>query len=69
MYDTEIHAQRSHQERNVHAWMRAAAYAAGTEPEDDHFGLAARDLAEIPPAESDGLDGALLVASAIRSLA
>jgi hypothetical protein len=38
MYDTEVQRSdtlRRQQERTVHAWMRAAAYAAGTEPEDD----------------------------------
>jgi hypothetical protein len=38
MYDTEIQgndALRRQQDRTVHAWMRAAAYAAGTEA-DDH---------------------------------
>jgi len=40
MYDTEIQrndALRRQQERTVHAWMRAAAYAAGTEADDDVF--------------------------------
>jgi hypothetical protein len=40
MYDTEIQqsdALRRRQERTVHAWMRAAAYAAGTEVDDDIF--------------------------------
>ena len=37
MYDTEIPALRDQQESSVDAWMRAAAYAAGTEPDDDYF--------------------------------
>ena len=40
MYDTEIQrndALRRQQERTVHAWMRAAAFAAGTEADDDVF--------------------------------
>jgi hypothetical protein len=40
MYDTEMQrsdALRRQQERTVHAWMRAAAYAAGTEEDDDVF--------------------------------
>lgn len=32
MYDTKTLAWRHMQERSVHAWMRAAAYAAGTDP-------------------------------------
>jgi hypothetical protein len=38
MYGTETpvcDALRRKQERSVHAWMRAAAYAAGTEPDDE----------------------------------
>src|SRR5271169_2471046 len=103
MYDTESPALRGTQECSVDAWMRAAAYAAGTEPDDQYFvatepeqeqldlgeaveskkrdnlvlgealvsiGLIGRhDLADVhsAQAESDGLVGALLVASAIRS--
>jgi hypothetical protein len=40
MYDTEdqrTDSLRRQQERTVHAWMRAAAYAAGTEPEGELF--------------------------------
>jgi hypothetical protein len=40
MYDTEVQrndALRRQQERTVHAWMRAAAYAAGTEADDEVF--------------------------------
>lgn len=35
MYDTAPTAFQRTQERNVDAWMRAAAYAAGTEPDVD----------------------------------
>ena len=41
MYDTKTptcDALRRKQERSVQAWMRAAAYAAGTEPENEPFG-------------------------------
>lgn len=40
MYDTEsavFDALRRQQERTVHAWMRAASYAAGIESEDESF--------------------------------
>jgi hypothetical protein len=37
MYDTEIPALRDQQESSVDAWMRAAAYAAGAEPDDEYF--------------------------------
>jgi hypothetical protein len=37
MYDTEIPALRDQQESSVDAWMRAAAYAAGTEPDGEYF--------------------------------
>jgi hypothetical protein len=40
MYDTEIQRSdtlRRQQERTVHAWMRAAAFAAGTEADDHVF--------------------------------
>lgn len=35
MYDTASTAFQRMQERSVNAWMRAAAYAAGTQPEED----------------------------------
>jgi hypothetical protein len=52
MYDTEIQrkkALRRQQERTVHAWMRAAAYASGTEADEGIFqprepGLVEMDL-------------------------
>ena len=36
MYDTDTTAEQDQRERSVDAWMRAAAYAAGTEPDDEH---------------------------------
>jgi hypothetical protein len=52
MYDTNISALRTHQERSVHAWMRAAAYAAGTEPEDEYIGATSLHLAEVDLGEA-----------------
>ncbi len=60
MYDTKNPALRGHAERNVHAWMRAAAYAAGTAPEDEHFGEAPLDGAEQPALEVQRHQGGLL---------
>jgi hypothetical protein len=34
MYDTDTPTPRHLQEQNVQAWMRAAAYAAGTDPDE-----------------------------------
>lgn len=36
MYDTDTSAQQDQRERSVDAWMRAAAYAAGTETDDEY---------------------------------
>lgn len=50
MYDTELQRNdnlRRHQERTVHAWMRAAAYAAGTQPEEALFEPLETALAEV----------------------
>jgi hypothetical protein len=50
MYDTDIRPSESlrrQQERTVHAWMRAAAYAAGTEPEDELFEPPGPTLVEV----------------------
>jgi hypothetical protein len=50
MYDTETavgDALRREQERIVDAWMRAAAYAAGTEPQDAFFAALAPVLDEV----------------------
>jgi hypothetical protein len=49
MYNTETQrsdALRRQQERTVHAWMRAAAYASGTEVDEGIFGPRERDLIE-----------------------
>jgi hypothetical protein len=43
MYDTEWPALRSQDERNVDAWMRAAAYAAGTTDEEARFAVTESD--------------------------
>ena len=40
MYDTGRPALRDQDEHHVDAWMRAAAYAAGTGPEEPHFAVA-----------------------------
>jgi hypothetical protein len=50
MYDTETpvcYVPRRKQDRAVNAWMRAAAYAAGTEPDDDLFGPMGPELEEV----------------------
>ena len=38
-YDTDIPIPRRQHEQNVQAWMRAAAYAAGTEPDEAFFAV------------------------------
>jgi hypothetical protein len=56
MYDTETPAGDTvcrKQARSVHAWMRAAAYAAGSEPEDDFLAPAESDLAEVDLAAAE----------------
>ena len=50
MYDTEAaicDASRRKQERAVNAWMRAAAYAAGSEPDDESFAAMEPALDEV----------------------
>ena len=47
MYDTETPAPRDQRECSVDAWMRAAAYAAGTEPDDGYFVATEPDLGQI----------------------
>ncbi len=37
MYDTDSPSRRRQHDQNVQAWMRAAAYAAGTEPDEALF--------------------------------
>lgn len=34
MRNSDLPVPQHQQQRNVHAWMRAAAYAAGTDPEE-----------------------------------
>lgn len=46
MYDTETPELRRKHERSVHAWMRAAAYAAGTEAQGEV-------VAALEPAQDD----------------
>jgi len=56
MYDTEIpvhNALRDEQERVVNAWMRAAAYATGAEPQDAFFAVLE------PASDEIGLDEAV----------
>ena len=53
MHDSDRLVSRHQQERNVHAWMRAAAYAAGTEPEDE-FGTTAESNCDPAPLEAAG---------------
>ena len=45
MYDTDTSAQQDQRERSVDAWIRAAAYAAGTEP-DGEYVVATQPAAE-----------------------
>jgi hypothetical protein len=52
MYDTEIPALRDQQEISVDAWMRAAAYAAGTEPDDEYFIATETDVEQIDLGEA-----------------
>ena len=63
MYDTEIQrndALRRQQERTVHAWMRAAAYASGTTADEKIFeprepGLVEVDLGQAVGSQRDNL--------------
>ena len=63
MYDTEIQhndALRRQQERTVHAWMRAAAYASGTAADEKIFaprepGLVEVDLGQAVGSQRDNL--------------
>jgi hypothetical protein len=52
MYDTEIPALRERQESSVDAWMRAAEYAAGTEPDDEYFIATETDVEQIDLGEA-----------------
>jgi hypothetical protein len=52
MYDTEAPALRDQQECSVDAWMRAAAYAAGTEPGNEYFIAAEPDPGQIDLGEA-----------------
>jgi hypothetical protein len=66
MYDTEVQPNdslRREQERTLHAWMRAAALAAGTEAEDELF--EPRQRASV---ESDDLVGSLMAALAVHEV-
>jgi hypothetical protein len=52
MYDTGAPALRDQDEHHVDAWMRAAAYAAGTGPEEPHFAVAEPDAEAIDLAQA-----------------
>jgi hypothetical protein len=49
-YDTDTPTPRRQQEQNVQAWMRAAAYAAGTDPEEALFTATGNDEIHLAPA-------------------
>jgi hypothetical protein len=52
MYDTDSPAGRRQHDQNVQAWMRAAAYAAGTEPDEALFVVAEPGNVEVHPAQA-----------------
>lgn len=52
MYDTGAPALRDQDEHNVDAWMRAAAYAAGTGPEELYFAVTEPDADAIDLAQA-----------------
>jgi len=52
MYDTDTPVLQPQCERSVQAWMRAAAYAAGTQPEGVHFVLAETNHDEVDIAQA-----------------
>ena len=54
MYDTDTSTQQDQRERSVDAWMRAAAYAAGMEP-DGEYGVATQPAVE-PIELGDGVE-------------
>ncbi|HEV2976715.1 MAG TPA: hypothetical protein VG425_03940 [Casimicrobiaceae bacterium] len=52
MYDTDNPSRRRQHDQNVQAWMRAAAYAAGTEPDEALFVMAEPGNVEVRLAQA-----------------
>jgi hypothetical protein len=56
MYDTDSPSRRRQHDQNVRAWMRAAAYAAGTEPDEALFVVAEPGNVEVQLAQAVGAE-------------